>query len=185
MTMNAKGVAIALWSRTTYDRDISTVAHSLAHSLALHCLSVCLPCSACFNCAHSLTQSLIQWGKGHLAVLNHSEWWPWSLIRQLFTSCIIGLIASPCIIWLLVPLSPSCPSTSSVDRFKALLCWCIRRLLSGISWCLQPRTKVFVHLSTQIFLFSEKIILKTTWGNKSALKDLLYATKLITVALFV
>ena len=46
----------------------------------------------------------------------------------------------------------------------------------------QPRTKEFVHLSTEITSLFYKIITKTTWAYKSASKVLSYATKLISVA---
>ena len=46
----------------------------------------------------------------------------------------------------------------------------------------QPRTKVFVHLSTEITLFFYIIIHKTKTIYEYALKDLSFATKLISVA---
>ena len=53
---------------------------------------------------------------------------------------------------------------------------------NAIFYALQPRTKVFVHLSTQITSLFYKIIAKTTWAYKSALKVLSNATRLISVA---
>ena len=50
---------------------------------------------------------------------------------------------------------------------------------------LRPRTKVFVHFPIEITRLFDKIIGKIIRAYESTLKELSYATKLVTVAQFV